>query len=384
MEQSPQESPTPSHPPRYDRFRSWRDYLKRQPVVGYIGYLGYDNFGDELLFAAIARLFPQQMIAYDGATETVHRDPKYYLRKRLRAYRLLKPKLYNGVLLGGGTLINREAFLSRLQQAMRRYPTATFGTGVCEPQFWQRYHPAVDHVTLMQRWANTLRDISYLSVRGPHSAQTLQTYGLEAQMIGDPALSIGALRGSYRRTRRVAINVGSHGIQRGDQSTITQTVQRLCFALHRQGWWVEFLALNDIDWEAITQISSAMTEAFKRPFPCTQATGIGTTLAHIKTCDVLIGQRLHAVVAAHACGVPAIALSYAPKCDDYMASMGLDLFAMRTDSLTPTEPCVAELLARMTWLSDRYSDHCQQVRDKVTEYQRLQASAAQTITEKFT
>lgn len=369
--------------PTYDKFRQWQDYFRRQPVLGYIGYVGYNNFGDELLFTAITRLFTAQMIAYDGAAEPMHRDPRYRLRKRLRMYRLLKPKLYDGVLLGGGTLINREAFLSRLQQAIGQYPCATLGTGVCEPQFWQQHHPQVDHMVLMQRWADSLKRVQYLSVRGPQSAQTLQSYGLDAQVIGDPALSIGALRRNYRRTRRVAVNVGSHGIQWGEQSSITQTVQRLCFALHREGWWVEFFALNDIDWGIVTQISSAMAEAFKRPFPCTLATDIDTTLAYVQTCDLVIGQRLHATVTAHACGVPALALSYAPKCDDYMAGMGLELFAIRTDTLAPTETCIDELMARITWMSDRYREQCQQVRDKVTEYQSLQAAAAQTISQKF-
>ncbi|MGF1534965.1 MAG: hypothetical protein ACFB4J_00585, partial [Elainellaceae cyanobacterium] len=73
---------------RYNRFRRWRDYLRPQSVLGYIGYVGYENFGDELLFTAIARLFPQyQLLAYDGATQPVHRDPKYALPKRLRVYR---------------------------------------------------------------------------------------------------------------------------------------------------------------------------------------------------------------------------------------------------------------------------------------------------------
>ncbi|MGF1514302.1 MAG: polysaccharide pyruvyl transferase family protein [Elainellaceae cyanobacterium] len=370
--------------PRYDRFRRRRDYLRRQPVLGYIGYIGYGNFGDELLFAAIARLFSQQLIAYDGAAQPVHRDPKYYLPKRMRVYRrVLKPALYDGILLGGGTLINREAFLSRLQQAMSRYPCAVFGTGVCEPEFWQQHHSAVDHISLMEDWATALKSVAYLSVRGPKSAQILQSFGLAPKVIGDPALSIDALRHAYRRTRRVAVNVGSHGIQWGNQEAINQTVQRLCFSLHRQGWWVEFLALNDTDWAIATQISEALSEAFGRPFPCRMASDIPSTLAYLKTCDVLIGQRLHATVAAHACGVPAVLLSYAPKCEDYMASMALEDFTVRTDRLAPTAEAVAPILAQVAQINDSYKPCCQQIREKVERYQYLQMEAAQAVSQLF-
>ncbi len=372
--------------PRYNRFRHRRDYFWPQPTLGYIGYLGYGNFGDELLFAAIARLFAgQQLLAYDGAVQPAHRDPKYNLPKRLKVYRrVFKPALYDGIILGGGTLINREAFLSRLQQAMSDYACAVFGTGVCDPEFWQRHHPEVDPVQLMADWAVALKAVTYLGVRGPNSAKALQSFGLEPLVIGDPALSIDTPRATYRRTRRVTINVGSHGIQWGDQETINQTVQSLCFALHRQGWWVEFLALNDTDQAIAEQIAEALLQVFERPFPCRLASDIPDTLAYLKSCDLLIGQRLHAAVAAHACGVPAILLSYAPKCYDHMASMDLELFTMRTDTLAPTEQCIASLLALVSWIGDRYEEQCQHIREKVYTYQALQAAAAQTISQLFT
>ncbi|MGB3613689.1 MAG: polysaccharide pyruvyl transferase family protein, partial [Elainellaceae cyanobacterium] len=366
----------------YDRFRRWRDYLRPQPVLGYIGCVGYGNFGDDLLFAAIARLFSQQLIAYDGATQPIHRDPKYHLRRRLRLYRrVMKPALYDGVLLGSGTLINRDALLSRLQKAVVRYPCATFGIGVCDPLFWQQHDSTVDHRQRLEAWATTLKSARYLSVRGPKSAQILQSYGLDPQVIGDPVLSSAMPRTDYRRTRRVAVTVNNHDAQWGNQDTINQAVQRLCFALHRQGWWVEVLAFNDADLAIATQISEALSKVFDRPFPRRLAGGISKTLDYIKSCDLVIGQHLDAAVAAHACGVPTILLSYAPECDDYMASMDLELFTVRTDGLAPTEQCIESILSLTSWIGDRYGEHCQQVRDKVEHYQQVQAATAETISQ---
>jgi len=379
-------APLPQDSLNYDSFRRWRDYFRPPAVLGYIGDVGHGSFGDDLLFAAIARLFPQQLIAYDGATQASHRDPKYHLRRRLRLYRrVLKPALYDGVLLGGGTLINCDAVLSQFQEAVGRYPCAAFGTGVCDPSFWQRHDPTVDHHQRMDIWATALRSVRYLGVRGPKSAQILQSYGLDPQVIGDPILSLDIARTDYRRTRRVAIAVGStvggQGAQWGDQDIINQAVQRLCFALHRQRWWVELLAFSDLDLAIAKSISEVLSTVFDRPFPYRLANQAPETLDYIKTCDLVIGQHLYSVIAAHACGVPAILFSSGPQCDDYMASMEMELFTIRANSLTPTEPSIASILSLADWIDNRYGEQCQHLCNSVEHYRQRQITAAETVSQ---
>lgn len=38
--------------------RNWQAYLRPYPVGGYVGYLGYHNLGDEIMFLAFQKLFP--------------------------------------------------------------------------------------------------------------------------------------------------------------------------------------------------------------------------------------------------------------------------------------------------------------------------------------
>ena len=49
--------------------------------------------------------------------------------------------------------------------------------------------------------------------------------------------------------------------------------------------------------------------------------------------DIFIGEKLHSVVLALCTYTPSIMISYAPKCDDFMESVNLHEYTIRTDQL---------------------------------------------------
>src|SRR5687768_10232764 len=111
--------------------RSLRNNLKYVPIrgnnIGYIGWLGYDNLGDEALYEAMLALFAgHRVLPYKNTKET--RCLENLFRKRL----------YKAVCLGGGTLINTRLSLIELRTAQERYKkTFTFGSGVQAPSFYK-------------------------------------------------------------------------------------------------------------------------------------------------------------------------------------------------------------------------------------------------------
>ena len=52
------------------------------------------------------------------------------------------------------------------------------------------------------------------------------------------------------------------------------------------------------------------------------------------SCELIVGQRLHALVLAAAAGVPGIMLEYQPKCRDFMESIECSERSFRTDHLS--------------------------------------------------
>ncbi len=131
------------------------------PGVSYIGWLGRDNFGDEIMLRAVQQLLPGARVGYEAP-----------------GARLL--------LLGGGTLINRLTYLEALRRHdSPRVERAVFGTGVADPEYWGITEP-------VDQWLDFLDSCAYVGVRGPRSEAILREWGFsgELEIMGDPGLSI--------------------------------------------------------------------------------------------------------------------------------------------------------------------------------------------------
>ena len=112
-------------------FQSLGEYFSRVPAIGYVGWVGKSNLGDEALYDAFTGLFPN-----DRLISTY--DP-FPIELSLHALLVRKNRLFNGVMLGGGTLIFHKGYIKFLRDAQRRgIPTAVFGTGVIDAEFWSK------------------------------------------------------------------------------------------------------------------------------------------------------------------------------------------------------------------------------------------------------
>lgn len=67
-------------------------------------------------------------------------------------------------------------------------------------------------------------------------------------------------------------------------------------------------------------------------------------VAHIARCDAIVAFRMHAIIAAYSCGVPAVALAWDRKLDAFMASVGRSAWLHDVATLGPA--ACAALLAR--------------------------------------
>lgn len=360
------------------RFTHLNHYLSPQTIGGYIGFLGHQNLGDDILFESFKTLFPKlQLLAYDGATDPVHNPPFSYYPLELALYQQwIKPeRFYDLVFLGGGTLINRRQYLYRLRHALKNGDRCVvFGTGVAEPRFWQEQDGSEDFLHQIQEWVTVLKEVDKVYVRGPHSAQTLANYSLnDPKVIGDPALSICQSRPlNYSQTGTIGINIGSHGVLWGEASQVHNTIVELIHQLLASGRRVELLPFHQQDLDLSNHIAQHIDSLQLSIWPHYRQ--IERTLQRIQTYDVLIGQRLHSVILACGCGVPFIALKYAPKCEDFLDSVGLHAFSLRTNELE-----VAILLSLVQQIEQTYDRHCQQLVDISNDYRQRQHQAAQSI-----
>lgn len=350
------------------RFRKLRPFLTLRPVAGYIGWLGHDNLGDEILFEATSALFCNIRIVPYLITSW---------RTQLVENLVRRGRLYDLVILGGGTLLNEPCHQRVLRQAADSYrPFIIYGSGVRDPRFWRDYlmtrgEPArhcLDNIVPL------LKEALFIGVRGPDSARILADIGIAAEVIGDPALSACIPRApGYNCTGRIGVNVGCDGKLWGNQSDLNIAVANLLRVLTRQGWEIEFIPMSPTD---LTPIRSVVKQAsLDKSLIWDKFTDAKATIAHMKSFDLVIAQRLHAAILAIGSAVPAISIEYRPKCRDFMRSMAWERYCIRSDQIAPDQ---VEELIRDILLN--YEDRCSDLRNTGDSWRDKQRSTAVELT----
>jgi polysaccharide pyruvyl transferase WcaK-like protein len=206
----------------------------------------------------------------------------------------------------------------------------TIGTGVEDPD-WSSQHTLTDSDEI-KHWGVFLRTrFDRVTVRGPRSAATLHELGIDAPVVGDPALLLAPSQPCEAvREGDVVINVGASGPIWGTQSQVNSHVRDLARELIRRGFQIRFLIM----WERDRNLAESL--AIELPTNATRLVAPRTPsdlMRELSSAHVVIGQRLHSVVLAAAAHTPSISLAYRPKCLDFQESINRTRFALRTDQL---------------------------------------------------
>jgi glycosyltransferase involved in cell wall biosynthesis len=319
-------------PSRVTRWRSRAQKVRDLSILlpdrnraAYIGWLGHANAGDTAVLDGYRSAFSSlslRPLSPDGE----------FLR---RVTGLPRAPRFGAVMLGGGTLIGTERTrqaLELLHHAAPDVPLAMLGTGVEDPAWEAPY--ARDIALELPRWRGLLREFKGgLGVRGPRSMSILADIGVEAHVVGDPALLVGetSTRPSRGGTPVLAINIGLARHIYGGRPT--EVLDRLTDAGNmaiEQGWIVHVLPV----WRRDVGYSQALVERLgPRAHLFTDTIDVEPLLTRLAVADAIIGMKLHSVVLAAAVGTPGLMVAYHPKCVDFQESIGRDAAIVRTDEL---------------------------------------------------
>ncbi len=312
---------------------------ERRPGIRYVGWVGKDNLGDEAMLEAVAGLMDWGEVSVRGEAGDL-------------------------LLLGGGTLINRNLYLEWLtERDSPRIERAVFGTGVASPEFW-------DVTEDTDRWLEWLDTCCYVGVRGPRSAQTLVDWGYRGhiEVCGDPALALTPPVSPIVDGSVIVAPAWTNGeLWGGSDMAVYQVLADLVADLIAEGRPVTLMSSHPTDDRPILLIRDRLGPG---P-PVGYLAGYedtGRTLEAIASSSVVVGERLHACVLAAAAGRPFVAVEYRPKLRDFASSIGMEEFVIRTDRLT------TEALVSMVDSTTRHD--LTHMRDAVAGYRsRLQAAS---------
>jgi len=304
---------------------SCAEHTVHAPKVGYLGWSGQGNLGDDAIHDALASALPHL---------TLERQS---LRAReIAASVVAGPRVrrHEPLLLGGGTVIGRKNWRLPLRFHMAltsTRPLFMIGAGVEDPVFQGRHSFSSDGE--LARWVPLLREFDRVTVRGPRSARLLGDVGVEAEIVGDPAL-LWSRPELEVEPGLMAVNLGyGSDLWSNSQVTVLKEIAPAIRRYYEAGWRFRFLIANleDAQW---SRFCIALAQLPPESYEEVVAVRPEVFLASVASCELIVGQRLHALVLAAAAGVPGIMLEYQPKCRDFMESIECSERSFRTDHLS--------------------------------------------------
>ena len=293
-------------------------------TVAYVGWNGRGNTGDDAMFEALAgELAPVATVESFPvyAKELVGAATEGRLTALRRAH----------LLLGGGTLLGRSVWrktlLYKAFPLVRREPRFMVGVGVEDPSFQGR-HSFSDAGDELWRWPSLLRRFRRVSVRGPRSQELLAELGIEATVAGDPALLLRAADGVEHAERVLGVTLGfGDDLWGHDHGRVERAVAGCLRTLLARGWRVRLLCMNEEDGGRHRTLAGGDRVTVE------MAGTPAEYLAAAAGCEVMIAERLHAMVLSAAAGTPFVGLDYQPKCADFARSVQWTEWTVRTDAV---------------------------------------------------
>ncbi|MBD3295831.1 MAG: hypothetical protein GF392_00500 [Candidatus Omnitrophica bacterium] len=290
---------------------------------------------------------------------------------------------FDAIFLGGGTLIGVPAYLRKCRDAGENdKPFIVFGTGVRAPDFWREYpdksfwgaKSEVDISKELKNWVNVLGKAIFLGVRGPLSKKVMDQYiPGKAEVIGDPALSL-CKPGKEKTglTGKIAVNVADVFPVKGSVEKMQKEIVQIIRAFVRTGHSVVLMPVCWKDLRLSKEIAALVGKGRIKVWE--DFIDLRRTIEEMKSCDFMVGTRLHSVVCSCGVGVPTISINYRPKCRDFMASMGEDDMCLDIEDISLER--IEELKKQ---IYKEYYLYRKRLIAKGDEYRQLQRGASRKI-----
>ncbi|MGW0158727.1 polysaccharide pyruvyl transferase family protein [Mycobacterium sp. NPDC003323] len=294
------------------------------PRVGYLGWHGYGNLGDEAIYDAVrSELAGARFV-------DIPRTPGEYIRGTLAgSTRALRG---GAQVIGGGTLIGRRHWrllIKMGERLTRDQQTYAIGVGVEDPAFGGKRSGSARGE--LARWPAVLSRFQNVSVRGPRSAELLADVGFDVAVTGDPALLLPRPKVTPV-DGLIGVNLGFHDDLWGhDPDSVVHELSIAVKQLALQGYRFVGILMDGSDRRWTSRVLDGVDAELIAP---QDSLAVSAELAR---CSLVIATRLHALILAALSDTPTISLEYQPKCRDFAMSINDERSLIRTDVLSSGE-----------------------------------------------
>lgn len=293
-------------------------------TISYLGWVGHNNIGDEAIYRACERLFPNHVLI-----------PSVYKNKQASLE-----------LFGGGTIWPPK------KKDFTELPSAGIGVGVRQPKFYNRRYSTFDlgyylgksglsKVTdktinkkghyLLPNDFRQINKIDDVGVRGPLSHEILAQHGVDSKITGDTALILEPSNYDSNGGNKIAVTLRD-GVRKWNKSDgYVTAVEKFCKSMSDEFKFV-FLPLKPSDIPLHTELAHNVPNSEFKNY-CT-VPDVDAVLDEYATCELVIAERLHGSVLASCSYTPFISLEYKPKVEDFVRSIDMSEYNIRIDQVT--------------------------------------------------
>ncbi|GIN74509.1 hypothetical protein J14TS2_49840 [Bacillus sp. J14TS2] len=335
--------------------------------VLYIGWIGYHNLGDELMFD----LFKQQFskLGEDYKLDLVNNEKRYLDNAPLHVYDL--------IVLGGGSIISgpdqliQPYIIETLYKAIQlNKKVMIWGSGIdwapksyIAPDAPISWHASPE---LKQKAQTVFKESVWTGVRGPFTQQILRHCGIDApvEISGDPAFLLEKKSTTEQTNKLIGVNWGTsyQNIYGHDEITLENRLTSALNQLIAKGYKIYFYLVWHADLDVTKRLCQKLTNQ--------QAIILDEKVYHqdelmnlMDRFAFTINFKLHANYLSLAAQVPFIALGYRFKIFDFAASIDLSDMVIATDD--------TQLSGKILSLEQQITTNKQSIINSMQQYQQM-------------
>ncbi|MDN4523033.1 polysaccharide pyruvyl transferase family protein [Fictibacillus fluitans] len=302
--------------------------------VLYIGWIGFGNLGDELLYHLFQDLSKKYL-----------NEKQFKIIPSLPGVDIKKVEDYDIVVLGGGSLL-LPGYIAVLKSALDlEKDVFIWGSGLDwigedqlklmlegkTPSFQQNFKDS--DVELMVK---TMSRIPMVGIRGPLTQKVMEMIGADPsniEIIGDPGLLLKPPSVTLKKERIVAINWGTtyNRLYGQNEQAVEDALVQIARKLIQSGYKIWLYVV----WGSDRGASKRLFERINDPDHVTYDPTVYTEdqlMTKLSRCTFSINFKLHANMMSLTAKVPCIALGYRFKVFDLFQSLGLEEYVVSTGS----------------------------------------------------
>ncbi len=362
------------------------------PRILISGYYGFNNTGDDTVLDGIITALQQQyngttplelavLSNQPGVTAKLFKIEAYNRWSIKEIYRQLKRS--DLLIMGGGSLLQDVTsprsviyYLGIAWLAKRMGKPVVF--------YAQGIGPITQSISkyLMKQIANK---VDIITVRDYRSLLELQNMGIHQPLMyltADPALAMDPEQVDFSTGQTIFAKYGiaetdlifgiSIRIWRNERAYLN-TVAEIADAMHEKGWKVVFIPMHHpMDIAPSQEIINKMKHRKSAILIDEKNIHFREVISMIGNVDFMLGMRLHAVILAGILGIPFTAISYDPKIDRFVESIGYSQ-PQHVESLTyeQLQKDIDDKISNLDGQRIYLKDQIQQVKPVAQESARL-------------